>query len=133
MLNQVRANKIHPALKHAGYSARTLLPGEDPAAFRKLRQELIDEFGPVGALEGEIVTDIARLTWRKQNLATFRIAGLAKSRLEQITREKVPEPDYFSDEIDLAARREGCRSAKEQARQELGDTYKFWHSPSPLI
>src|SRR6266404_5199599 len=31
-----RFNKVHPALKHAGYSATTLLPGEDSAAFDKL-------------------------------------------------------------------------------------------------
>jgi hypothetical protein len=32
----VRVKKIHPALKHGGYSATGLLPGEDPAAFEKL-------------------------------------------------------------------------------------------------
>jgi hypothetical protein len=72
-----RLNKIHPALKHAGYSATTLLPGEDAAAFEKLHRALIAEFSPVGALEEDIVADIARLTWRKQNLATFRVAELA--------------------------------------------------------
>jgi hypothetical protein len=43
-----RLNKLHPALKHAGYSATTLLPGEDPAAFEKLHRALIHEFAPVG-------------------------------------------------------------------------------------
>jgi hypothetical protein len=51
--------------------SRTLLPGEDPAAFKKLHQKLIDELKPVGALEEDIVADIARLIWRKQNLATL--------------------------------------------------------------
>jgi hypothetical protein len=37
-----RLNKVHPALKHAGYSATTLLPGEDPAAFEKLHRALIE-------------------------------------------------------------------------------------------
>jgi hypothetical protein len=87
-----RFNKIHPALKHAGYSATRLLPGEDAVAFEKLHQELIDEFSPVGALEEDIVADIARLTWRKQNLATFRIAEFARRRLNQIYHEKVPDP-----------------------------------------
>ena len=55
-------------LKHGGYSGLTLLPGEDRLAFEKLRRELFAELKPQGRLEQEIVTDIARLTWRKQNL-----------------------------------------------------------------
>jgi hypothetical protein len=32
-----RVQKTHPALKHGGYAATTILPGEDPTAFEKLR------------------------------------------------------------------------------------------------
>src|SRR5215475_14228801 len=85
----VRFKKIHPALKHAGYSATALLPGEDRTAFEKLHRALIAEFTPVGALEEDIVADLARLIWRKQNLATFRIAQLADARREQIKDETV--------------------------------------------
>jgi hypothetical protein len=123
-----RLNKVHPALKHAGYSATTLLPGEDPAAFEKLHRALIHEFAPVGTLEEEIVADMARLTWRKQNLATFRIAQLAQKRHHEINAEKVPSLIFVDDEDYLAAqeaRREGYRAAKEQAQQELGDTYEL--------
>jgi hypothetical protein len=121
-----RFNKVHPALKHACYSATTLLPGEDAAAFEKLHRALIAEFIPVGALEEDIVADMGRLTWRKQNLAIFRIAELAARRRAQIDREKVPQPDfYLLDGIDPAVRREGYRAAEEQARQELGDIYKL--------
>jgi len=66
-----RVRKIHPALKHGGYSATALLPGEDPAAFKKLHQDLIAEFNPSGALEDDIVATMARLVWRKQHLSTF--------------------------------------------------------------
>jgi hypothetical protein len=129
-----RFNKVHPALKHAGYSATTLLPGEDSAAFETLHRALIAEFTPIGALEEDIVADIARLTWRKQNLATFRIGGLAKERHRKIAYEKVLRVDYdFSDhdfqiddyDIDPAQRRKGYRAAEEQARQELGDIYQL--------
>jgi hypothetical protein len=123
-----RLNKVHPALKHAGYSATTLLPGEDSAAFEKLHQALIAEFTPNGALEEEIVADIARLTWRKQNLATCRIAERVKMRRSQIYHEKVPPLDYCLN-ADVAERlqqeREGHRAAEEQARQELGDIYQL--------
>ena len=129
-----RFNKVHPALKHAGYSATTLLPGEDPAAFEKLHRDLIAEFKPVGALEEDVVADMARLTWRKQNLATFRIGGLAKEHHRKIAYEKVLRVDYdFSDndfqidhyDIDPAQRRKRYRAAEEQARQELGDIYQL--------
>ena len=129
-----RFNKVHPALKHAGYSATTLLPGEDSAAFESLHRALIAEFIPVGALEEDVVADIARLTWRKQNLATFRIAELAKERHRKIVYEKVLRVDYaFSDndfqidhyDIDPAQRRKRYRAAEEQARQELGDIYQL--------
>ena len=59
------------ALKHGGYSGLTLLPGEDRFAFEKLRRQLFDELKPQGRLEQEIVTDIARLMWRKQNLGSY--------------------------------------------------------------
>ena len=92
-------------------------------AFEKLRRALITEFTPVGALEEDIVADMARLTWRKQNLATFRIAELAKKRSEQIAREKV-SPIYFDvDDPERKAVREGYRAAEEQAREEFGDIH----------
>jgi hypothetical protein len=128
MLNRVRSNKIHPALKHAGYSATTLLPGEDPAAFEKLHRDLVADLKPVGPLEEDVIADIARLTWRKQNLATFRIAELAKRRRQKIINEKVPAESFdlpligFTD-VDPAVAREGYRAAEEQARQELGEIY----------
>ena len=56
----IRAKKHHPALKHAGYSATSILPGEDAAEFEKLRQDLIAELAPSGVLEDKIVADLAR-------------------------------------------------------------------------
>jgi hypothetical protein len=105
----VHFKTFHPALKHAGYSATTLLPGEDRGAFEKLHRELIAELAPVGALEKDIVADVARLTWRKRNLATCRIAELAKARRDQIyypLTSNHPEAD-------------------EQARQEFGDIHEL--------
>ena len=70
----IQFKQVHPALKHGGYIATSLLPGEDRAAFDKLQRDLVAEFNPVGALEEDIIADVARLTWRKQNLAILRIA-----------------------------------------------------------
>ena len=111
----VHFKTFHPALKHAGYSATTLLPGEDRGAFEKLHRELIAELAPVGALEEDIVADVARLTWRKRNLATCRIAELAKARRDQIQRERQIGSFLSGDDPE----------ADEQARQELGDIHEL--------
>ena len=121
---RTRFNKLHPALKHAGYSATTLLPGENAAEFDKLRRDLIAEFGPVGVLEEDIVLDLARLTWRKRNLGTFRIAQLAKERRSAIYAQHVPSPLLLSDDgLDPGDREERCRAANQQAHQELGELH----------
>jgi hypothetical protein len=111
--------KLHSAVKHAGFSPTTLLPGEDPAAFEKLHEELTAELAPAGPLEQAIVASMARLVWRRQNLATFRIADLARQRLSAIERENSHcGPDVAqlnaADESDCA-----------QAREELGEMYAF--------
>jgi hypothetical protein len=72
------------SLKHAVYSGMTLLPGEDADAFNKLHKELIAEFAPTGQIERDIVATMARLAWRKQNLATYRMAKLAQDRWNTI-------------------------------------------------
>jgi hypothetical protein len=126
----IRDKKDHPALKHGGYSSTSILPGENRAAFEKLHRDLIAEFTPNGALEDDIVATMARLVWRKQNLATFRIAELARGRCQKIISEKVPS-DHSSllsglfEDIDPAKREAAIRTAVDQARQELGDIYEL--------
>ena len=93
-----RVKKRHPALKHAGYSATGVLPGENPVEFEKLHQELILELTQNGALEDEIVATIAHLLWRRKNLATFRNAERAQQRMIQIRNAMVPT-GYGSAEI----------------------------------
>src|SRR5260221_13135685 len=83
-------NKIHPALKHGGYAANAILPGENRADFEKLHQSLIAELAPVGGLEDDIIATMAGFVWRKQNLATFRIAELARNRYSAIRSRKLP-------------------------------------------
>jgi len=132
--------KLHPALKHAGYSAMALLPGESRADFQKLHADLIAEFAPAGVFEDEIVAEMAGLIWRKRNLATFQIAKDAQQRYQQIRSEKgadqtvVPipgarrfEPEMFvgykdRDPKELKAAQQ---AAEEQARKDLGWTYEF--------
>jgi hypothetical protein len=124
-----RVKKVHPALKHAGYSTIALLPGEDPAAFKKLHQDLIDELTPNGALEDDIVATIARLMWRKQNLTTFHIAERILKRWDAISSEKdpysPPEISHFGNIIDPAVRLAAHQAAEAQALTEFGSAYQF--------
>jgi hypothetical protein len=130
-----RVKTKHPALKHGGYSAMTILPGESQADFEKLHRDLIDELTPNGPLEDHIVATMARLLWRTQNLATFQTADRARGRREQLADEKVPSPaiypmpGYDDEDYDpaayAAAREEAFQAAEVQTRKEFGEAYEL--------
>jgi len=122
--------KNHPALKHGGYAAATILPGEDRAEFEKLHEQLTAELSLSGALEEDTVATIARLVWRKQNLATLRTAQRAQSRYAEIISEKFdalpPGVTIKSiDHIDAAIKEKTIQAAQEQAQKELGEAYEL--------
>src|SRR5262249_29409313 len=111
-------------------SATAVLPGEDLAAFKKLHRGLIAELAPTGPLEDDIVATLARFVWRKQNLTTIRMAECARKRHSEIWSEIVPSEYSFPllsphSESDPAEREEAIRVANDQARKELGDSYKL--------
>jgi hypothetical protein len=121
-----RSKKIQPALKHGGYSALGLLPGEDPAAFEKLHKGLIAELAPNGPLEEDIVLTIARLVWRKQNLGTFQRAEMARNRLDAIELATRGEAGIGPSALgDQDMMEEIAQSVDRQARRELGDLYQL--------
>ena len=120
-----RIRKTRPALKHAGFSATSILPGECAAEFEKLQQGLVAELTPNGVLEEEIVATLVRLLWRRRNLATFRIANLAQQRMTRIRRSiasieapKSDQPVGFERTFD-----EQWQTAEVQGRKELGELY----------
>jgi hypothetical protein len=146
----VRVKKIHPALKHGGYAATVLLPGESIDEFEKLRRDLIANFTADGALEGDIVEDLAGRLWRKQNRATFRAAEVARQHYNAIVSrefDKLRASDLTEEEEDeekfvlewygiteekeirrkamLAEREKAIRAADDIARNELGDLYEL--------
>jgi hypothetical protein len=75
-------------------------------AFRELHQKIIAELAPVGALEGDIVATIARLVWRKQNLAILRIVEFARAHDVELRAES---PFYRMERL------------LDQTREELGE------------
>jgi len=122
-----RIKKPHPALQHGGYSATSILPGESAAEFEKLRQGLISELTPNGALQEETVETIAHLAWRRRNLPIFRIAARARQRMIQIRNAVIPM-DYGvprsdkSDDFDKTFI-DKWHAAESKAREELGELY----------
>lgn len=92
-----------PALKHGAYSGTAILPGEDPAAFAKLLEEIEAEFKPVGAMEKEIVFSMARSIWRKKNLKTYRFKRQADEQASKVwddlppSKHLIPIPKDNSD------------------------------------
>ena len=128
-----RVNRNHPALKHGAYSATAVLPGESRAAFEKLHRGLIDELNPSGVLEDDIVADMARLVWRKQNLGTLRIAERAQKSWSD-TETSIHE--YYKDLLfgitvlkldpeQEEQEREEIQEEEDRVRKELGDTFKL--------
>jgi predicted DNA-binding transcriptional regulator AlpA len=118
--------KQRSALKHGAYSTIGLLPGESPALFKKHQKLVVDELAPNGPVELDIALTIARLLWRKQNLASFEIAKLLNFRYCQILEEEkkrrgCSHSRMFVKGENHAALEEAFRAAQKQARSELGD------------
>jgi hypothetical protein len=89
-----KQNRIPSALKHGIHSGIGLLPTESRAKFRKFRKQIFAELNPVGRLEQDIVEQIVRLEWRRQNLSTYDLAERARARRSAIHSELVPEVRY---------------------------------------
>jgi hypothetical protein len=119
-----RIKKNAPALKHGGYSATALLPGEDPAAFKKLHEALTAEFSPVGALEEDIVAGIARLVWRKRHLATFRV--VRSIPYEEMTNRADFDPDKAAKEYQAQSEKlwDEIRSRGENQKTTLQEAMR---------
>ena len=90
------------------------------------------EHCPDGPLQEDTVRDIARWTWRKQNLGTFRIAEAARERASAIRSEMIPSttppldfPLLGVSPPDPADVKAATEAAEAQARKELGEDYKF--------
>jgi hypothetical protein len=70
------------SLKHGLTSRRVVLPGENQADFDHLQNQLLDEHAPVGALETELVAEIAACLWRLQRARRYESTILETSSFE---------------------------------------------------
>jgi hypothetical protein len=126
-----RSKKFPAAFKHGAYARTILFPGEDAAAYKKLRDEVFAEFAPVGAVEEDIVMELADLLWRKQNLGIFRFAEKVKGRHSAIFAGcspplQFPMMDLYRPEERAPEEVRALRAAAEkQAREELGESLQL--------
>ncbi len=77
------------SLKH-GLTAKTVvLPGENKADFDRLHRQLLDEHAPAGALETELVAEIAACLWRLQRARRYESKVLETSSFEVFVSNKL--------------------------------------------
>ena len=132
-IHVVKRRITSSVLKHGAY-AMGLLPGEDPAAFEKLHKELVADYSPIGVLEEEVVWTMARLVWRRRHTDTFGAAQRAWERYDRIVRylmgQELMQRGFIgsctvSNEFPPEAQKELRENVEKEAREELGDDYKF--------
>jgi len=101
--------------------------------FEELHRGLIAEFTPNGRMEEETVATIARLMWRRQNLAQFEIGQLSNYMAEalQVAIQKADERTtghFISDLKELVEARQRYDKAqgtrKVEALVEFGEVAK---------
>jgi hypothetical protein len=77
------------SLKH-GLTAKTVvLPGENKADFDRLHEQLMEEHAPAGALETELVAEIAACLWRLQRARRYESKVLETSSFEVFVSNKL--------------------------------------------
>lgn len=125
------SQRNHAALKHGGYSATAVLPGESTSDFKKLHQKLIAELTPSGPLEDDVVETIARLLWRKQHLGTLAVAEHAQSSWSAASRPVSPVIDDFpllgrpKSEEQIQSEWDQAESEMDQVKHGLGQNFRF--------
>ena len=127
----MKRRRTSSVLKHGAYGMG-LLQGEDPAAFEKLHKELVADYSPIGVLEEEAIWTMARIVWRRRHMDTFGAAQRAWERYDRIESRQRSEmakelmQSYtVSSELPPEAQKELRENVEKEAREELGDDYKF--------
>ena len=120
-----------PALKHGAYSGMGLLPGENPAEFKKLLEDLIAELNIDGPSEHAIALKLTHVMWREQHLAIYRYAAQARKRYSEIRSELAPQRQpsvtdlIGGSKLDPEELRKAEKKAEKKASEELGSAWRL--------
>jgi hypothetical protein len=113
------------ATKHGLYSTSALIRGEDPAAREQMFMAFYNDVAPDGAVETELVHDLADAAWRKRRYRRIEAELIDEAFEHRDTTEPEPgEPSILSGPIGRAladANRFAARAVREfrQTLQEL--------------
>jgi len=84
------------ALKHGAFSTISFLPGEDPAEFEKLRQDLAIEYQISGSSEEAIIDGITKTFWQARRKDLYLGFQIERARQKvgalQLRPPEVSEP-----------------------------------------
>jgi hypothetical protein len=78
------------SLKHGLTAQQIVIGDEDPTEFEVLRDELGEEFAPLGGLESQLVDRLASLLWRIRRVPRFEATVIEAHRAE-IARTRTSE------------------------------------------
>ena len=89
-----KAASSRNGLKHGLCADKHILPGEDPAEFLSLVQNLFDTFLPVGDGEEKLVLRIAAAQWRLDRIFPME-AGIYRDRFHDVARKEEFRQDQY--------------------------------------
>ena len=114
------------ALSHGLTAARTVvLPEEEPEAFERLRQGVVADLAPAGALQQALAQRIAGLLWRLDRVARLEAELFAHGRLAKRPRLARPVGNAVPRlaRPGRASRRQGAGAAGQARRDEAADRH----------
>jgi hypothetical protein len=122
-----QSKKMPPALKHAGFSSKSVFPGEEASEYENLRRGIVTELKLDGALEVETGNSVAHLLWRQKNLGIFGIAQRIQKRMGQIRDGFLARLNGGAEKSSATEYEENFekkwQAAEARAREEFGELY----------
>ena len=88
------------ATRHGLRAESTVIPGEDPAEFDQFRDQLFEEFAPVGVLESRLAAHIAGALWKFQ-----RVDRMENDLLMHLQDTRDQQQDEYAKKVIAAAAR----------------------------
>ncbi|MFZ9034285.1 MAG: hypothetical protein ACO21J_10090 [Anaerohalosphaeraceae bacterium] len=88
------------ATRHGLRAESTVIPGEDPAEFNRFRDELFEEFAPVGVLESRLTARIAGALWKFQ-----RVDRMENDLLTHLHKTHDRQQHEYAERVIAAAKR----------------------------
>ena len=88
-----------------------------------MHRQLIAEYSVSGPLEHHIISMLARLIWREQNLSIFAVAKTARNPFGWAEAPAGSYKQTLRDLEEIEAEQSTAKMAEEEGRQQLGELY----------